>query len=62
MKPVGLELGGKSPMIICEDADIDKAVQTAAFACFLNTGQVCLAGTRMFVHENIYDEFCEKIT
>lgn len=62
LKPVGLELGGKAPMIICEDADLDKAINTAAFGSFLNTGQVCLAATRIFVHESIYDVFCERIT
>ncbi|RZC85587.1 hypothetical protein C5167_041770 [Papaver somniferum] len=60
LKPVTLELGGKSPFIVCEDADIDKAVETAHFALFFNQGQCCCAGSRTFVHEKVYDEFLEK--
>nr|AQM36713.2 aldehyde dehydrogenase [Crocus sativus] len=60
LKPVTLELGGKSPMIILEDADIDNAVELAHFALFFNQGQCCCAGSRTFVHERIYDEFVEK--
>lgn len=60
LKPVTLELGGKSPFIICEDANIDRAVEYAHFALFFNQGQCCAAGSRTFVHESIYDEFVEK--
>eukprot|EP00249_Psilotum_nudum_P030404 c43001_g1_i1 orf=234-1850(+) len=60
LKPVTLELGGKSPFIICEDADIDKAVELSHFALFFNQGQCCCAGSRTFVHERIYEEFVEK--
>jgi len=60
LKPVTLELGGKSPMIICADADVDQAVELAHFALFFNMGQCCCAGSRTFVHESIYDEFVEK--
>ncbi|TFJ85075.1 hypothetical protein NSK_003499 [Nannochloropsis salina CCMP1776] len=60
MKKVTLELGGKSPFIICEDADIDRAVSDAHHALFMNHGQCCVAGSRLFVHDNIYDEFVEK--
>ncbi|OWM90487.1 hypothetical protein CDL15_Pgr014790 [Punica granatum] len=60
LKPVMLELGGKSSFIICEDADVDKAVDTAPFALFFNQGQYCCAGSRTFLHERIYDEFVEK--
>ncbi|KAI3923895.1 hypothetical protein MKW92_042605 [Papaver armeniacum] len=60
LKPVTLELGGKSPFIVCEDADIDKAVETAHFALFFNQGQCCCAGSRTFVHGKVYDEFLEK--
>ena len=49
MKRVGLELGGKSPNIIMDDADIELALQQSNFACFLNSGQFCMAGTRVFV-------------
>ncbi|TKY58631.1 Aldehyde dehydrogenase family 2 member B4 [Spatholobus suberectus] len=60
LKPVTLELGGKSPFIVCEDADIDQAVELAHFALFFNQGQCCCAGSRTFVHESVYDEFVEK--
>ncbi|GAB2289533.1 hypothetical protein Dimus_023843 [Dionaea muscipula] len=60
LKPVTLELGGKSPFIVCEDADVDKTVNLAHFALFFNQGQCCCAGSRTYVHEKIYDEFVEK--
>ncbi|KAG7979596.1 hypothetical protein I3843_05G138400 [Carya illinoinensis] len=60
LKPVTMELGGKSPFIVCEDADIDKAVELAHSALFFNQGQCCCAGSRTFVHERVYDEFVEK--
>lgn len=60
LKPVTLELGGKSPFIICKDADVDKAVELAHFALFFNQGQCCCAGSRTYVHENVYEEFVEK--
>ncbi|KAL6969474.1 aldehyde dehydrogenase (NAD(+)) [Sarracenia purpurea var. burkii] len=60
LKKVTLELGGKSPFIVCEDADVDKAVELAHFALFFNQGQCCCAGSRTFVHERVYDEFVEK--
>ncbi|GMY24894.1 aldehyde dehydrogenase family 2 member B4, mitochondrial-like [Fagus crenata] len=60
LKPVTLELGGKSPFIVCEDADVDKAVELAHFALFFNQGQCCCAGSRTYVHERVYDEFLEK--
>lgn len=60
LKPVTLELGGKSPFIVCKDADIDDAVEMAHFALFYNQGQACCAGSRTYVHESVYDEFVEK--
>lgn len=60
LKRVTLELGGKSPNIIFEDADIDAAVDGSLFGIFFNTGQSCEARSRMFIHESIYDEFVEK--
>ncbi|KAL3813781.1 hypothetical protein ACJIZ3_015049 [Penstemon smallii] len=60
LKSVTLELGGKSPLIVCEDADVDKAVETAHSALFYNQGQCCSAGSRTFVHERVYSEFVEK--
>src|ERR1700761_5004112 len=61
LKRVSLELGGKSPDIVFADADIDLAVPGAAMAVFANSGQICSAGTRMFVEQKIYDEFTEKV-
>jgi len=60
LKPVTLELGGKSPLIVMDDADVDKAVNIAHHAIYNNMGQVCLAGSRVFVQEGIYDEFVKK--
>jgi aldehyde dehydrogenase (NAD+) len=57
LKRVSLELGGKSPMIVLDDADIDQAVDLAHLALFLNQGQCCCAGSRLFVQEGIYDKF-----
>ncbi|XP_021718958.1 aldehyde dehydrogenase family 2 member B4, mitochondrial-like isoform X1 [Chenopodium quinoa] len=62
LKPATLELGGKSPFIVCGDADVDKAVELAHFALFFNQGQCCCAGSRTYVHESVYDEFVEKAT
>jgi len=62
LKRVSLELGGKSPLIILPDADIDMAVTVAHGAIFNNHGQNCCAGSRTFVHEDIYDEFVSKAT
>jgi len=60
LKRVSLELGGKSPAIVCEDADVDAAVEQTHFALFFNHGQCCCAGSRLFVHAKIYDEFVER--
>lgn len=61
LKRVSLELGGKSPFIICADADLDVAVPAAAAACFFLTGQNCMAGTRLFVEESIAPEVEERL-
>lgn len=61
VKRVSLELGGKSPLIIFKDADLDKAVPIAAMAVFAHSGQVCIAGSRLFVEEPIYDAFLERL-
>eukprot|EP00397_Hematodinium_sp_SG-2012_P040376 GEMP01044225.1.p1 GENE.GEMP01044225.1~~GEMP01044225.1.p1 ORF type:complete len:504 (+),score=143.38 GEMP01044225.1:60-1514(+) len=60
LKRVHLELGGKSPLIVCKDADIDAAIETAHFGLFFNQGQCCTASSRIFVHEDIYETFKEK--
>lgn len=54
-KRLTLELGGKSPMIIMDDADLDAAIPGAAMAIFANSGQVCFAGSRLYVHKKVYD-------
>lgn len=60
LKRLTLELGGKSPNIVFEDADLEAAVAGSLFGIFFNTGQSCEARSRMFVHESIYDEFMEQ--
>ncbi|OJA12632.1 hypothetical protein AZE42_04484 [Rhizopogon vesiculosus] len=62
LKNVTLELGGKSPNIIFDDADLEQAVNWAAFGIFFNHGQTCCAGSRIFVQEGIYDEFLKRFT
>ena len=57
VKKVSLELGGKSPNIVFDDADIDEAVRGSLFAVFTNAGQRCTARTRLFLHESIHDRF-----
>jgi len=59
MKRVTLELGGKSPLIVMEDADIEQALGAAHIGLFLNHGQCCCASSRLYVHEKIYDQFVE---
>ena len=61
LKHVTLELGGKSPLIIFEDADIDNAVSGALLANFYSAGEVCSNGTRVFVHSSIRDEFLKRL-
>jgi len=59
LKRVSLELGGKSPLIVCEDADIDTALFCAHMGLFLNNGQCCVAASRLYVHEAIYERFVQ---
>jgi acyl-CoA reductase-like NAD-dependent aldehyde dehydrogenase len=61
LTPVSLELGGKDPMIVTADADIDRAANAAAFGGLLNTGQICLSIERVYVEEPVYDEFVAKL-
>lgn len=61
VKRVSLELGGKSPVIVCADADLDRAVPVAAMSVFANSGQICIAGSRLFVERSIHDEFVERL-
>ncbi len=60
LKRVSLELGGKSPNIVFADADMDETIEGCHFALFFNQGQVCCAGSRLFVEDKIFDEFVEK--
>jgi len=60
LKPVLLELGGKAPMVILDDADLDEAVKAAAFGCFANMGQICMSTERLIVDEKVADAFVEK--
>ena len=62
LKRVSLELGGKSPNIIFTDGDMEGALKGCISSVFFNQGQVCCAGTRLFVESSIYDEFVEKLT
>ncbi len=61
LKSVSLELGGKSPNIVFADADLDAAVQGAMAGIFFNQGEVCCAGSRLFVEESIHDEFVSAL-
>jgi aldehyde dehydrogenase (NAD+) len=61
LKRVSLELGGKSPDIVFADADLDAAVPGAAMAVFANSGQICSAGTRLFVEKKVYEEFTGRV-
>lgn len=61
LKHTTLELGGKSPLIVFEDADLDKAIQATMDANFFTQGEICSNGTRVFVHESIYAEFSERL-
>ena len=62
LTPVSLELGGKDPMIVLADADVDRAANAAAWGGMFNSGQVCLSVERIYVEEPVYDEFVAKLT
>jgi len=61
VKRVTLELGGKSPVVVLDDADLDTAVDAALFGCFLYSGQVCESGTRLLLPDSLHDEFVERM-
>ena len=61
LKRVTLELGGKSPVIVLPDVDIGKTAQGAAMSIFANSGQVCIAGSRLFAHKDIFDQLLEAV-
>ncbi|GAA0746367.1 aldehyde dehydrogenase [Sphingomonas trueperi] len=60
LKPVVLELGGKAPLIVLDDADLDEAVKAAAFGAFMNQGQICMSTERIIVVDAVADAFVEK--
>ncbi|WP_372403727.1 NAD-dependent succinate-semialdehyde dehydrogenase [Acinetobacter piscicola] len=60
IKKLALELGGNAPLIVFEDADLDKAVQGAMLAKYRNAGQTCVCANRIYVHQNVYAAFTEK--
>ncbi|HEX7060152.1 MAG TPA: aldehyde dehydrogenase family protein [Solirubrobacterales bacterium] len=62
LTPVSLELGGKDPMIVLSDANIDRAANAAAWGGMMNSGQVCMSVERIYVEEPVYDEFVQKLT
>jgi acyl-CoA reductase-like NAD-dependent aldehyde dehydrogenase len=62
LTPVSLELGGKDPMIVLSDADLDRAANAATWGSMFNSGQVCLSVERIYVEEPAYDEFVAKLT
>ena len=62
LKPVLLELGGKAPMVVLEDADLDEAVKAAAFGAYMNQGQICMSTERIIVVESVADEFARRFT
>ena len=61
LTPVLLELGGKDPMIVLADADVDKAAEAAVWGSMTNAGQACVSIERCYVHENVYDRFVDKV-
>lgn len=62
LTPVSLELGGKSPQLIFEDADLDAALDAVMLGIFGQTGQMCIAGSRVYVQRSVYDRFAERLT
>ena len=62
LKRITLELGGKSANVIMDDADIDMAIEQNQLGLFFNAGQCCVAGSRTFIHEKIYDQFVKRAT
>lgn len=61
LMPTSLELGGKSPTIVCADADLDHAVAGVLYGIFSSSGESCIAGSRAFVHASVYDEFKRRL-
>lgn len=62
LKKVTLELGGKSAMIICKDANLQEAAIACHVGLFINMGQCCCASSRIYIHEDVHDSFVEKVS
>ncbi|MET7596785.1 aldehyde dehydrogenase family protein [Streptomyces sp. NPDC005481] len=62
LKPAVLELGGKNAVLVLDDADVDYAVDAVTFGVFMNSGQICMSGDRILVHESLGEEFTRKFT
>src|SRR4029453_16255377 len=62
LTPVSLELGGKDPLIVLSDADLERAANAAAYYGLFNTGQTCIPVERVYVEEPVYDEFLGKLS
>jgi aldehyde dehydrogenase (NAD+) len=58
---ISLELGGKNPLVVCDDADLDQAVHWAALSAFSNAGQRCASGSRLIIFKTVYDEFRDRL-
>lgn len=61
VKNVTLELGGKSPAIVFDSCDVERAVEWAMFGCFWTNGQICSATSRLLLQRNIYDKFLDRL-
>jgi acyl-CoA reductase-like NAD-dependent aldehyde dehydrogenase len=61
LTPVVLELGGKDPMIVCDDANLERAANGAVWGAFTNSGQTCIAVERVYVQQNVYDRFVDLV-
>lgn len=62
LKPCLLELGGKAPMIVLDDADLDAAIAATGFGAFMNSGQICMSTERIIVHAAVFDAFVERLS
>jgi aldehyde dehydrogenase (NAD+) len=62
IKKVALELGGNSPFVVLDDADLEQAVPSAIFSRFLHQGQICMSSNRLIIDARLYDEFCDRFT
>ena len=61
LKPILLELGGKAPLVVLDDADLDAAISATVFGAYANQGQICMSTERVIVHERIADEFASLL-